>query len=502
MSANWAPVHLLAHMLEWQLFGANVAAYHLTNALLHALVSLLLVALLAASRVPRAGAALAGVFFLVHPANVEAVAWISQLKTLLAMALMLGALLLLERRPALATGAFALALLCKALAAVALPVAVALARAHARAAGRDAVPRARRAVLWSWGGVVAAFSGVELAAFLYQHPGGGLADASFGARLGFSAEIGARYLVMAATGIGVSTFHEPAPGASPLDAWVIAGLAAGSVLAARLTVAVRRRKDEAAWWVLAAGSFAPVAQVFPFLYPMADRYLYFILPGLLGGALLAGGEAFARLAPRARRPLGWALAAAAAVGCVHFAAVSHRRAALWVSDARIMADAVRNYPDGSMAHYVRARGAARDRDGARAAAELRLAARNPAFGFQHVRKDPMLSPVRRSPEFQALLRELAREKIELLRAAERLTETDLISLAQAQLVVGDADGALQTLERASALDGRFRGVIVALRREARALRRAGAGAGEPTGSGAGEAAGAPSSAQAPPGSAP
>jgi ribonuclease D len=125
-----------------------------------------------------------------------------------------------------------------------------------------------------------------------------------------------------------------------------------------------------------------------------------------------------------------------------------------------------------MAHYVRARGAARDREAARAAAELRLAARNPAFGFQHVRTDPQLQPLHRSPEFEAVLRELAREHIARNRDAERLTEADLISLAQAQLTVEDATGALGTLERALAIGGGFRGVAAALQVHARALESA------------------------------
>ncbi len=485
MAANWAPVHLLAHMLEWQVFGVNVAAYHLTNAVLHSTVSILLVALLAASGVPFAAAALAGAFFLVHPANVEAVAWISQLKTILAMAFMLGALLLRERRPALATVAFVLALLCKALAAVALPMAWALDWARAREGGGSAETHrpARRATRWAWGVVFAAFAAMQFVPFLYQHPGGSAVTEPLAVRVWSSAAIGMRYLVMAATGFGVSTFHEPAPVASPLDAWVIAGLAAGLGLAVRMLVTLRSRRAEAAWWVLAAGSFVPVAQLFRFLYPMADRYLYFILPGLLGGALLAGHQALAHATPRVRHLAHRALAAVMAAACIHFAFVSHGRASLWVSDARIMADAVRHYPDASMAHYVRARGAARDRDATLAAAELRLAARNPAFGFEHVRTDPALNPIRHTTEFAAVLRELAREHIERTRDAARLTEADLIGLAQAQLEVADPAGAIGALERALAMNGGFREVATTLLARARAMEReataaAGAGADE------------------------
>ena len=61
-----------------------------------------------------------------HPANVEAVAWISQLKTSGALALCLLALLALEKRPAVATLCFVSALLVKASAGFVLPMAAAL----------------------------------------------------------------------------------------------------------------------------------------------------------------------------------------------------------------------------------------------------------------------------------------------------------------------------------------------------------------------------------------
>ena len=64
-----------------------------------------------------------GALFLLHPANVEASAWISQTKTTLALALSLGALLLFPSRPGLSLVTFTLGLLTKASAAFALPMA-------------------------------------------------------------------------------------------------------------------------------------------------------------------------------------------------------------------------------------------------------------------------------------------------------------------------------------------------------------------------------------------
>ena len=52
LTANYAPVHLLGHAFQRQIFGDEVFGYHVTNILLHALNATLLVALLLASRVP------------------------------------------------------------------------------------------------------------------------------------------------------------------------------------------------------------------------------------------------------------------------------------------------------------------------------------------------------------------------------------------------------------------------------------------------------------------
>ena len=93
--ANYAPVHLLATAVEWQLFGDDPLGYHVVNILMHAGNAALLAWLLLACGIGFPAASLGALFFLVHPANVEAVAWASQLKTNGSLALSLGALLVL-----------------------------------------------------------------------------------------------------------------------------------------------------------------------------------------------------------------------------------------------------------------------------------------------------------------------------------------------------------------------------------------------------------------------
>ena len=484
--ANWAPVHLLAHALQWQLFGERVRGYHVTNAVAHAAASTLLVAVLAGAGVPHAAAALGGAFFLVHPANVEVVGWISQIKTLLAMVAMLAALLLRGRRPLLGSLAFALALLCKALAAIALPVALAMEWVRAPSAAGEAAGRRRLAYLAAWTGIFAVFAVVQFVAFRHAHQGVEPLVGDLDTRLWSSAAIGMRYLVMAATSLGVSAFHEPQPVTSPLDPWVLGALAAGALLGARTLVSLRRRREEAVWWIWAAGSFAPVAQVFPFLYPMADRYLYFILPGLIGGVLLAGRSALAGLAPGRRRAAARAAALLAAGACAAFAVHAHARAALWTADGRLLLDAALHYPEGPTAWYLRARQAALEGDPERAVAALRRATPDLRRGVEGLLADDALARLRGAPAFEGFLREIAARSVADFARFGRLTEANLIKLAQAHLVLGDAEAARDALERALALQGLYQPEIRGLLEQAEMLRRRPSGGpGAPRAAGAG-----------------
>ena len=431
MVANYAPVHLLVHAAEWQLFGERFLGYHLTNLALHAANALLLAALFLRAGVRREAALLGAAFFLLHPANVEAVAWISQVKTLAAMALMLAALLIFERRVATGALAFALSLGSKATTAVALPVAAAWEWIRG---ARPERPRAR-ASLVLWSGILVLFAGVQFVAFRQAHLAVLPVSESRLVQLWTSAAIGARYLWMAATSLGLSTFHEPEPVASPLDPWVVAAFAAAAALGARSVWTLWRRREEGAFWLWAGVSFGPVAQLFPFLYPMADRYLYFILPGLVGGSLLLGGELAERwLPPARRRSAARAAAAAALLLLAVFALRSHERAGLWVSEARIFADAVRHYPHGAGASFARAREAAAQGDVDAAVELLRRATARGHRDFEDLLSVPELAALRGRPAFDAFLRERARLRIQRLAEAPRLHVSNRLALARAFLL--------------------------------------------------------------------
>ena len=82
-STNWFPLPNISHMFEFQFFGPNPGAFHLTNVVLHAATVIFLFLLL--SRMTKAiwQSAFAAAVFAIHPLRVESVAWIIERKDVL-----------------------------------------------------------------------------------------------------------------------------------------------------------------------------------------------------------------------------------------------------------------------------------------------------------------------------------------------------------------------------------------------------------------------------------
>lgn len=459
---NYAPVHVLLHALEWQVFGEGVFGYHVVNVVVHALASVLLAIAFSRTGIPPLAAALAGGIFFVHPANVEAVAWISQLKTTSAMVLSLGVLLVSARRPVLAAVLFGLALCAKPTAAVVLPMGVALAWMRSRRTGLP-IPRRELAGFGAWVVLLAAFAVVEFAAFAGSAGQAAPLYPDLGVRLRSTVALALRYIVMAATGRGLSAFHEPPPATSLLDPWWLAALVVLGLLAWRAVVVLRAGQPEAAWWLWAVVSFAPVCGVIPLPYPMADRYMYFLLPGLIGGTCLMGLAAARRFgaagthsdeaAAKRRQQLQIGATAAALLAGWGLATQAHARAYVWRSAGLLMADAEDHYPEGTAAKTRQATRAARQGDAETAVAALRAAYARGYNRLDHLLQEPAYAVLRGDPDFEALLREMAVEWRDRLGASPSPSQIELRALAQAYIVLEDYEAALAALRRALATEG-------------------------------------------------
>lgn len=90
--ANYHPLTWISHMADFQFLGNNPGSFALENATIHAVNSLLIALLLARLFGSQGIGIAAGVVFAAHPQLVEAVAWISQRKTLLSTMFALGSI--------------------------------------------------------------------------------------------------------------------------------------------------------------------------------------------------------------------------------------------------------------------------------------------------------------------------------------------------------------------------------------------------------------------------
>jgi hypothetical protein len=266
-----------------------------------------------------------------------------------------------------------------------------------------------------------------------------------------------RYLVMSGTSLGVSAFHEPDPIRSIFDLWWLCSLPVLAGLAWRLVVVWRRREPEVAYWVWALVSFGPISQVFPFLYPLADRYLYFILPGLIGGGLLMLGEGLGRLASDGERRRSFELAAIVAgiALCSGMAVHSHKRAGIWRYSATVIADAARHYPDGVSANLILANRAGSVGDADTAAEALQAAAARGFNRFEMIYNEPRFDSVRHHPKFRAVVDEMAEGWIAKVAARESPTQPEIRMAAHAHIARSEYDEARRMLHRALEQGGAY-----------------------------------------------
>ena len=330
---NWEPLVWLSHMLAVDLFGLHPGAHHLVNVVLHAATAAFLFLALEGMTGAVAPTAIAALLFAVHPQGVEAVAWVSARKDVLAgfcFALLLLSYLWYVRRPnrlrALAVAvAFGLALASKPI-AVAFPIVLLCLDFWPLGRVGGAGGAGRRAVT----AVVAEKSPLLLAALGYgawtvvnqwrteainldRAPGLALANAAVATVVGLGRMVWPS---------GYSPLYRY-PDAIPAWQWTAGALllAAFCILAFRLRF--RRPWLVVGWfWFLAV--LLPVSGVIPVGYQAwADRYAYLPAIGLFTALCWEGKRLSARHSRR-----GIIIAAAGLVPLL-LAAVSRHDLAFW-----------------------------------------------------------------------------------------------------------------------------------------------------------------------------
>lgn len=351
---NYAPLHLLSYMVDYRLWGPNPKAFLLHNIFLHGINAGLVYFLLRRLRLATTPALLGALVFALHPVQVESVAWISQRKNLLSMALVLATLLLYlhgtrsdsesRRRWWLVAAnlTFVLALLAKSAAVVVPPILLAydlLLRQERRPLQGyllEKLPFALSALAccavtlvsqnpqyggYGQGGIVATYHG-------------GSGYATFLTMLTVYRD----YLANIAWPLHLSAFYDPAV----KTGWD--GAVVGSLLLLVATLAIpfafhgERRRLAGFGVATFLIALLPVSQIVPLVTLMNDRYLYYPILGLaVLVAALAAGVGRPRFLLLITLPLGIALACG-----------SFQRARVWHDAVTLWQDATQKQPQSYM----------------------------------------------------------------------------------------------------------------------------------------------------------
>lgn len=345
---NYAPLQMLSYMLDHALWGFWAGGYLLGNLILHFCNGLLIYRLLLKLLPTRIAAWFGAAIFLVHPVQVETVAWISQRKNLLAMLFFLLAweCYLAYRdtgKKSIYTASLLmllLALLSKSIAVI-FPFTIALfdwcyPSDKARWRITDKLPYLLMAVL---GAVLAIVS--QTPNYSEWGAGGGRVGYHGGSALATlftMMPVFCAYIRLIVWPLNLSALYSPPIHKTP-DMTVLAALVFLLGIGYLFYRLYRYDRRIGFWPLFAIIALLPVAQIVPLVTLMNDRYLYFPLVGL--AALVA----YAVNACGNFR--GFVPAMTVVVAALSF--LSFQRVQYWRDAATLWQDTVRKVPDNSIA---------------------------------------------------------------------------------------------------------------------------------------------------------
>ncbi|HEY6004012.1 MAG TPA: tetratricopeptide repeat protein [Anaeromyxobacter sp.] len=423
----YRPLTGVTYALNYAVSGLAPWSYHLANALLHGIVSALVLVLALTLGLPHRAAGMAALLFAVHPIHVEAVSNVIGRKDVLATAFLLAMAIGHMRATAGAAARAVLPILCYAGAMLAKEVGVVGVALVALQdllrpvpAGEPPIPRRRRLLLY--GGYAAALL-LYLAAYraviapvppmplrFEENPA---AHAPTAERVMTAVAVFGKGVILHALPIRQSPDYSYAaipPVASWLDARFLAGAALAAVWAGA-GVLLRRRAPVVLWsfgWYAVA--LLPASNLlFPIATIFGERLLY--LPSVALAVL--AGTGFSVLSERAR-PRAVALGAAAVFAALSVATL--RYSAAWADEETLFRKALEDQPAATRVHIKLA---------------LLTLDRDPQQALVHIRRSLEISE--RSLEahlaLATVLRKLGRpqEEEEALRRALALDPADALA---------------------------------------------------------------------------
>ncbi len=352
----YAPLQIVSYMLDYSLWGLWPGGFLFSNIVFHTANGLLLYNLLRRWQGDRLFAFFSSAIFLLHPVQVESVAWISQRKSLLGMFLFLIAWECYCRYRDVPKGmgrcayaasliAFVLCLLTKSTFVV-LPVVLVLydrcfLDENQRQRYLDKIPY-----------IVAAgfFSALVLYTQLPEVGGGGRSAFHGGSPLATfytMLPVFCRYLGMLIWPAGLSAEYAPLI-RTGVDAAVVLSALLLSVIALT-TFKIFKTNRQLAFWILFFWiGLLPVSQIVPIRSLMYDHYLY--LP-IMGAAVLAGYGAVL-LRDRLEIHNRALLYALLLLPIIALSVASYQRSSYWKDSLTLWSDAVIKEPASAKAWEI------------------------------------------------------------------------------------------------------------------------------------------------------
>lgn len=442
---NWHPLTWLSHMADVSAFGLEPVGHHAVNLVLHVLAGVGLFLVLDRATGALWPSAIAAALYLVHPLEVESVAWVAQRKSVLSTFLLVTTLAAYVRYAEKPCGrrylalalSYSLALATKPM-VVTMPILLML---------FDSWPLRRRSGRLPWEKLPLAALALASAAvtFLVQEESKtGLATLPLAQRLANAVVTVVVYVRTALWPVGLAPLY-PHP-RDALEAWRVAGAAVIVLVASVVAWRNRHRRQYLwfgwAWYLVALVPVIGFVQVGRQSH--ADRYASVPLIGLFIAATFLAADllAAARLSRRAR---AWVAGLGTGVLLAALCITTARQVAVWRDSNALFEHALAVTRNNGVAHYMLGVERARRGDLAEATNQMKAAlalepndaiARVALATFRYQSGDPR----------GALL--------ELNRAIELAGDVSDTYFRRGALkrTLGDTDGALLDLQKALELD--------------------------------------------------